>query len=121
MPKSIKRLSKMAGRNEDNSPINSQTLEMINTQESNSSGISSLFMSQEKINEDCGMIDMVGKNENICNICFINVKNSIFNHGKTGHVYACYYCAKAIWKKSGKCPICQLKIRYVTKMIVVQK
>lgn len=56
---------------------------------------------------------------NICNICLKMPKNGVFNHGKIGHIYCCYSCAKKIWKKSNKCPLCNVKIKFVTKMIIV--
>ncbi|KAL4127250.1 hypothetical protein QTP88_011429 [Uroleucon formosanum] len=56
---------------------------------------------------------------NICNICFLMPKNGVFNHGKIGHIYCCYSCAKKLWRKSNKCPLCNVKIKFVTKMIVV--
>ncbi|XP_025192309.1 protein Mdm4-like [Melanaphis sacchari] len=56
---------------------------------------------------------------NICNICYVMPKNGVFNHGKIGHIYCCYSCAKKLWKKSNKCPLCNVKIKFVTKMIIV--
>lgn len=57
--------------------------------------------------------------QNICNICFKMPQNAIFNHGKVGHIYGCYLCAKELWKKSKMCPVCNVKVQYITKMIVV--
>jgi len=62
---------------------------------------------------------MNGNINNICNICYIMPKNGVFNHGKIGHIYCCYNCAKTLWRKSNKCPLCNVKIKFVTKMIVV--
>lgn len=88
----------------------SHKLSQSNTQESGSFGLSKLCMSNK--------IDKSYTAE-LCNICFIKPKDGIFNHHKTGHVYCCYTCAKHIWIQSGKCPICNLKIRYVTRADVV--
>lgn len=86
------------------------SLGMSNSQESNS----------EKSNIEPDEMNMIeDKTESFCNVCFINPKNSIFNHGKTGHIFCCYKCAKKIFSQSGKCPICNFKIKYVTKLIVV--
>jgi len=60
-----------------------------------------------------------GRNENLCNICLIMPKNGVFNHGKIGHIYCCYPCAKQLRRKSDKCPICNLKVRFITKLITV--
>jgi len=81
------------------------------SQESSSFGLSGLCLSQES------KCDTFQNSANLCNVCFLKPKNGIFNHGKTGHVYCCYSCAKQIWRKSGKCPICNLKVRYVTKIV----
>lgn len=55
---------------------------------------------------------------NLCNICLSQPKNGVINHGKIGHVYSCYPCAKLLRKKSNKCPLCNVKIKFVTKMII---
>nr|BAH70739.1 ACYPI004396 [Acyrthosiphon pisum] len=111
-PKSIKRLYNMANRAEENYlPKDCQSSSTSNSQESlNSLGISGLCLSQDTSN----IFENATDN---CNICFLKPKNGIFNHGKTAHVYCCYTCAKHIWSRSGKCPICNLKIRYVTKAV----
>ncbi|VVC25445.1 Zinc finger, RING-type,Zinc finger, RING/FYVE/PHD-type [Cinara cedri] len=57
--------------------------------------------------------------KNICNICLGAPKNGVINHKKIGHIFSCYPCAKQIWRTSKKCPICNQKIQYVTKMITV--
>ncbi|XP_016657243.1 E3 ubiquitin-protein ligase Mdm2-like [Acyrthosiphon pisum] len=56
---------------------------------------------------------------NICSICYISPKNGAFNHGKIAHIYCCYSCAKKLWRKTNKCPICNVTTKFVTKMIVV--
>lgn len=107
-PKSIKRLNKMVNhleefRSRKDSEESSQS----------SFGLSGLYLSQENVT------DKSENNLNICNVCFMKPKNGIFNHGSTGHVYCCYACSKTIWAKSGKCPICNIKIKYVTKAISI--
>lgn len=57
--------------------------------------------------------------DKLCNICFIMPKNGVFNHGKIGHIFCCYPCAKKIREKSNRCPVCKVKIQFVTKMITV--
>lgn len=61
----------------------------------------------------------VKNKDNLCNICFLNSRNGIINHGKIGHIITCYSCAKRLWSTSNKCPLCNVKIKCVTKMIVV--
>lgn len=55
--------------------------------------------------------------KNLCNICLVMPKNGIFNHGKVGHIFSCYQCAKHIWRTSNRCPVCNVKVQFVTKMI----
>ncbi|XP_060859946.1 protein Mdm4-like [Metopolophium dirhodum] len=56
---------------------------------------------------------------NMCSLCYIMPKNGAFNHGKIAHIYCCYSCAKKLWRKSNKCPLCNVTIKFVTKIIVV--
>lgn len=81
-----------------------------NSQESVSLGISDLCLSQENTTD-------ILENSNKCNICFLKPKNGIFNHGEIGHMYCCYKCAKHVWAKTGRCPICNTKVKYVTKAV----
>lgn len=84
------------------------------SQESGGSfGLSNLCLTQESTT------DISKKSMDLCNICLLKPKNGVFNHRKIGHRYCCYLCAKKIWAKTGRCPVCKLKIRYVTKIIFV--
>jgi len=112
IPKRIKRLNTVSNCSEASSPYkNSQESCQSNSQ--GSFGISGLCLSQES------STNTFENDRHSCNVCLLKPKNGIFNHGKTSHVYCCYSCAKKIWSRSGKCPICKLKIRYVTKAITV--
>lgn len=57
------------------------------------------------------------KSEDLCNICFMMPRNGVFNHGKISHIYCCYLCAKKVQRKFNKCPICNLKLKFVTKIV----
>ncbi|CAI6354242.1 unnamed protein product [Macrosiphum euphorbiae] len=57
-------------------------------------------------------------NNNMCNICNVMPKNGVFNHQKISHMYSCYACAKKIWRDSNRCPVCNVKIKCVTKVII---
>lgn len=70
-------------------------------------------------NSQPGVSTRIENSNDICNICYIMPKNGVFNHGKIGHIYCCYSCAKKLWRKSNKCPLCNVRIKFVTKMIVV--
>lgn len=61
-----------------------------------------------------------GVSENsICSICMVNPKNGIFVHGKWAHIYCCYKCSMKVWMETGRCPICNAKVRQVLKAVVV--
>lgn len=99
----------MHSYSEKSSLKDSQECHPTVSQESGSFGISGLWLSQESTT------DTFENTGNLCNVCFLRPKNGVFNHGNTAHVYCCYTCAKKIWYKNKKCPICGLKIRYVIK------
>lgn len=61
----------------------------------------------------------INNDYDICHICFLNPKNGIFNHKKIAHNYCCYLCAKRLKKISNKCPMCNLKFKFITKLINV--
>jgi len=100
-PKGIKRLNLAHRKKEYNLFKTSQDIS------DSQKHVSSSYLSQAE------------NNENLCNICLIMPKNAVFNHGKIGHIYCCYPCAKRLKKKSDKCPICNLKVKFITKMISV--
>jgi len=63
------------------------------------------------------IIEMHERSNNLCNICLTMPKNGAFNHGNISHIYCCYKCAKKVQKQSNKCPICNLKLTFVSKII----
>lgn len=117
-PKKAKRFNVSYCSTEENSKDSQET-------NSGSIDISNMHLFQKQNNNSNEKIidnqtsEILGNVENICNICYILPKNGVFNHGKTGHIYCCYPCAKKVWKKNNRCPICNSKVKYVTKMIVV--
>lgn len=54
--------------------------------------------------------------EELCIMCNVKSKDSIFLHGKIGHMCCCYKCAKKCWIVHKKCPICNLKIYNIVKV-----
>lgn len=57
--------------------------------------------------------------DNLCSICFKKPQNGLFNHGKISHICFCYTCAKEFKKKNDRCPVCNVKVTSVNKMITV--
>lgn len=113
--KKIKSLNKLSNyKKEDNSNMDSQ-------ESSGSFGLSNLQLSQGKI--DGSENNQIMKNDenikNLCNVCFIRPKNGVFNHGKTSHAYSCYPCTKNIWNTTGRCPVCNIRVKHIAKIIIV--
>ncbi|XP_065217567.1 E3 ubiquitin-protein ligase Mdm2-like [Planococcus citri] len=52
-----------------------------------------------------------------CLTCLDSCVNGLFLHGRTAHRCCCYKCAKLIWSKSRKCPICRRKIHNVILLL----
>lgn len=48
-----------------------------------------------------------------CLICQSRPKNGCIVHGRTGHLMACYICARKLKKRNKLCPVCRLPIQSV--------
>ncbi|XP_078273430.1 E3 ubiquitin-protein ligase Mdm2 isoform X2 [Rhinoraja longicauda] len=48
-----------------------------------------------------------------CVICQTREKNGCIVHGRTGHLLACYACAKKLKKRNKPCPLCREPIQMV--------
>ncbi|XP_069580089.1 LOW QUALITY PROTEIN: E3 ubiquitin-protein ligase Mdm2 [Brachyistius frenatus] len=48
-----------------------------------------------------------------CLICQSRPKNGCIVHGRTGHLMACYVCARKLQKRNKLCPVCRLPIQSV--------
>lgn len=68
-----------------------------------------MYSSSEDINDS---------NLGMCRFCMVNPKNGVFLHKNFVHVCCCYKCAVKVWKKRKTCPICNCKIKNVTKLFV---
>lgn len=62
--------------------------------------------------------DVNDSNLGLCRFCMVNPKNGVFVHNKCLHLCCCYKCAVKVWKKRKSCPICNGKIKSVTKLFV---
>lgn len=96
---------------------------IMDSQESSGSfGISSLYLSQKENEnnvENDRVIEINRSAQNLCNVCLMRPKNGVFNHGKTSHAYSCYPCSKKIWNRTGRCPVCNVKVKHIVRIIVV--
>ncbi|XP_040268987.1 E3 ubiquitin-protein ligase Mdm2-like [Bufo bufo] len=48
-----------------------------------------------------------------CVICQTRLKNGCIVHGRTGHLMACYTCAKKLQKRNKPCPVCREPIQMI--------
>lgn len=62
--------------------------------------------------------DINDSNLGMCRFCMVNPKNGVFVHNNCLHLCCCYKCAIKVWKKRKSCPICNCKIKNVTKLFV---
>ena len=62
--------------------------------------------------------DINDSNLGMCRFCMVNPKNGVFVHQNCLHLCCCYKCAVKVWKKRKSCPICNCKIKNVTKLFV---
>lgn len=62
--------------------------------------------------------DVNDSNLGLCRFCMVNPKNGVFVHNNCLHLCCCYKCAVKVWKKRKSCPICNCKIKNVTKLFV---
>jgi hypothetical protein len=62
--------------------------------------------------------DVNDSNLGTCRFCMVNPKNGVFVHQNCLHLCCCYKCAVKVWKKRKSCPICNCKIKNVTKLFV---
>lgn len=58
----------------------------------------------------------VSENKELCIMCNVQPKNSIFLHGNIAHMCSCYKCAMRTWGINKKCPMCNCKARNVVKV-----
>lgn len=48
-----------------------------------------------------------------CVICQTRPKNGCIVHGRTGHLMACFSCAKKLKKRNKPCPVCRQPIQMI--------
>jgi E3 ubiquitin-protein ligase Mdm2 len=55
----------------------------------------------------------------MCNSCDARPKDGVFVHNTSGHNWCCYVCAKKIWKRTNRCPVCNRTVMKVIKLFKV--
>jgi hypothetical protein len=78
----------------------------------------SLPFSDSQPSEDLFSNDVNDSNLGLCRFCMVSPKNGVFVHNNCLHLCCCYKCALKVWKKRKSCPICNGKIKNVTKLFV---
>lgn len=55
----------------------------------------------------------------LCMLCEERPKDTTIIHGKTSHQATCYKCAKTLFDRKQRCPVCRRKILRICKNIIV--
>ncbi|XP_043943954.1 E3 ubiquitin-protein ligase Mdm2 [Protopterus annectens] len=119
--KLVKQESLQESSNEDdNFTQSSESQETICSQPSTSS---SIYSSQEDLKEidgeeakdkdECSETSLPLTSIEPCVICQSRPKNGCIVHGRTGHLMACFTCAKKLKKRNKPCPVCRQPIQMV--------
>ena len=53
----------------------------------------------------------------LCEFCCLRPRNASLIHGLLAHQICCYPCAKRLWKKQARCPVCRRKVERIVKNI----
>ncbi|XP_007901916.1 E3 ubiquitin-protein ligase Mdm2 isoform X1 [Callorhinchus milii] len=86
--------------------------------ESSQPSVSSSFINSSQETEENAEKGEKGESNNSgpvepCVICQTRPKNGCIVHGKTGHLLACYTCAKKLKRRNKPCPLCREPIQMV--------
>ncbi|XP_047530915.1 E3 ubiquitin-protein ligase Mdm2-like [Vanessa atalanta] len=76
---------------------------------SQDSGVDSLGGSQRSASEP----------GDACVVCVSQPKTGVFAHGRIAHICCCYTCAVKIWKRAGRCPVCNCRVSNVLRAVVM--
>lgn len=57
--------------------------------------------------------------DNLCMVCQDRPKDAAIIHGKISHQTTCYKCAKTLFQRKQRCPVCRRKILRIAKNIIV--
>ncbi|XP_041072226.1 E3 ubiquitin-protein ligase Mdm2 isoform X1 [Carcharodon carcharias] len=90
----------------------SESQETECSQPSTSGSFHCCSQEMEKENGEKGELNTLGPLE-ACVICQARPKNGCIVHGRTGHLLACYTCAKKLKKRNKPCPLCREPIQLV--------
>lgn len=88
------------------------------------SGLNSALSLSEKALVVEGMVDdnsdqdFINKKD-LCGTCLMEPKDGGYVHKNIVHCYSCYRCSVKTVKQIGRCPICNLRVRQVVRVITI--
>ncbi|XP_072257437.1 E3 ubiquitin-protein ligase Mdm2 isoform X2 [Pyxicephalus adspersus] len=68
---------------------------------------------RERSYEECSEKSLPLTSVEPCVICQTRPKNGCIVHGRTGHLMACFSCAKKLKKRNKPCPVCRQPIQMI--------
>ncbi|KAK9508722.1 hypothetical protein O3M35_006213 [Rhynocoris fuscipes] len=77
---------------------------------------SGIGMSSQSLQEDSEEIK-INIDTDLCNVCMVRPRDGGYSHGRIVHNYSCYKCCIKIYNQNGRCPVCNLKIKQICKVI----
>merc|ERR1719308_253708 len=67
--------------------------------------------------EQVRRVGLTGSRGGLCMFCCQRPKDASLIHGRLGHQVCCYPCAKKLWKKQARCPVCRRKVDRIIRII----
>jgi len=78
-----------------------------------------LSVSSQDLGSEASLGGRKGKSvQSLCMFCNVRPKDASFIHGRLGHQVCCQQCAKKVFNKTGRCPICRRKIEKIIKNVI---
>ncbi|XP_069489217.1 protein Mdm4 isoform X2 [Ambystoma mexicanum] len=78
----------------------------------------SLKFGEQQKEEDLALIESSKSLLEPCQLCQRKPRNGNIIHGRTGHLVACFLCAKALKRGGLPCPVCKKPIQMVVKTFI---
>merc|ERR1711915_1151935 len=95
----------------------SRSISLDSAKDKTSVGIDTLNLGDSASSTNLKSLDSSTATSQLCLMCCQRPKNASLIHGKLGHQVCCYPCAKKLWKKRSRCPICRRKVERIIKLI----
>ncbi|XP_014447398.1 protein Mdm4 isoform X2 [Tupaia chinensis] len=103
------------------SPCNSvEFLDLAHSSESQET-ISSMGEQPDNLSEQRAETEHIEDCQNLlkpCSLCKKRPRDGNIIHGRTGHLVACFHCARRLKKAGASCPICKKEIQFVIKVFI---